>query len=142
MKKVERSALMPYSAKQMFAVVDDVATYPEFLPWCVDSEIIEDTPGEMVACLSLSKGALKQRFTTRNQKVANEIFMSLVEGPFSDLQGHWRFTQLGEDGCKIEMSLSFDFDSQLMNKTLGRVFETAADKLVDAFCQRADKLYA
>jgi len=133
---------MPYSAKQMFDVVNDVASYPAFLPWCVASELLESSSTVIVARLELAKGRIRQSFTTRNELDSpNHMSMSLVEGPFSMLQGEWYFTQLGSEGCKIEMNLRFDFDNRLMNATLGKVFSLAADKLVDAFCERADVLY-
>ncbi|MFP6806016.1 MAG: type II toxin-antitoxin system RatA family toxin [Pseudomonadales bacterium] len=142
MRHVERSALMPYSAEQMFNVVNDVASYPKFLPWCIASEVLESTSRVMVARLELAKGGMRQSFTTRNDlEPPKHMKMSLVDGPFSLLKGEWHFKQLGEDGCKIEMSLSFDFNNRLMNVTLGKVFGVAADKMVDAFCERADVLY-
>lgn len=142
MRQVERSALVPYSAVQMFEVVNDVASYPAFLPWCVASELLESSSSVIVARLDLAKGRIRQSFTTRNElDPPNHISMSLVEGPFSLLKGEWHFKQLGDEGCKVEMNLKFDFDNRLMNATLGKVFSAAADRLVDAFCERADVLY-
>ena len=142
MREVQRSALMPYSAIQMFDVVNDVVSYPAFLPWCVDSELLESSSTVIVARLGLARGRLRQSFSTRNELDSpNHISMSLVEGPFSLLKGEWHFTQLGEEGCKIEMNLRFDFDNRLMNAALGKVFTVAADRLVDAFCERADVIY-
>ena len=142
MHEVHRSALMPYSAKQMFDVVNDVVSYPAFLPWCVASELLESSSTVIVARLVLAKGGIRQSFSTRNELHSpDHISMSLVEGPFSLLKGEWHFTQLGDEGCKIEMNLRFDFDNRLMNATLGKVFAVAADRLVDSFCERADALY-
>jgi len=142
MREVVRSALMPYSTAQMFEVVNNVADYPRFLPWCVSSEIISSSRNEMVARLDLAKGGIRQSFTTRNELDApHHIHISLVDGPFSLLKGDWHFSQLGDDGCKIEMNLKFDFDNRLMNAALRMVFSDAVDKLVGAFCERADELY-
>ena len=142
MRKVNRSALVPHSARQMFDVVNDVPAYSQFLPWCHSSEVLSQDEQGMVARLELAKSGLKHSFTTRNIiNVPDSIQMDLVEGPFSKLSGRWTFTQLGEDGCRITMDLEFDFNSRLMNLTLAGVFEIAADKMVDAFCERADKLY-
>lgn len=142
MRQVERSALVPYSAVQMFEVVNDVASYPAFLPWCVASELLESSSSVIVARLDLAKGRIRQSFTTRNElDPPNHISISLVAGPFSLLKGEWHFKQLGDEGCKVEMNLKFDFDNRLMNATLGKVFSAAADRLVDAFCERADVLY-
>lgn len=138
MKRVERSALLPLSAEQVFDVVNDVAAYPDFLPWCDQSRVLEASATEMQAQLTIAKGAIRQNFTTLNRLSRPErIDISLIEGPFSSLEGSWRFTALGEGGCKVELKLSFDFDSRLANLALGKVFEQAADTLVDAFSQRA-----
>ena len=142
MKKVSRSALVPYSAEQMFDVVNDVAAYAEFLPWCTGSEVISDENDLMVACLVIARGGLKRSFTTKNLHQRPKcIQMELVKGPFSALSGLWQFTQLGDDGCRIAMDLKFGFDSSLMNMTLAGVFSVAADTMVNAFCERAEYLY-
>ena len=142
MRKVIRSALMPYSPAQMFDVIIDVLAYPDFLPWCASSEILSQDDKSMVARLEIAKSGLRQSFTTRNQfdhPASMEI--TLVEGPFTELSGSWKFEPLGEDGCKVSMDLQFDFNSALLGMTLAGVFEMAADKMVDAFCDRADVLY-
>lgn len=142
MRRVNRSALMPYSARQMFDVVNDVRAYPDFLPWCRSSEILSADETEMVARLELSGAGLRHSFTTRNTiSPPDSIRLVLVEGPFASLAGEWTFVQLGEDGCRISMDLQFDFDARLFNLVLEGVFKMAADKMVDAFCERADTLY-
>lgn len=141
-RRVNRSALVPYSAEQMFAVVNDVPRYPEFLPWCKDSEVLSETSDVMIARLTLAKSGLQQDFTTHNElHHPDMIKMDLVNGPFSRLSGEWKFQPLGEDGCRASMHLEFDFSSLLFNMTLAKVFESAADRMVDAFCERADKIY-
>ncbi len=143
MRRIERSALMPYSADAMFAVVNDVVSYPRFLPWCEGSEVITQTPDELVARLDLAGAGIKRSFTTRNVLCRPQsIEVSLLEGPFSRLDGSWCFTELGEDASKVEMVLAFDFDNKLLSRALARVFDAAADKMVDAFCSRADQLYS
>ena len=142
MKRVVRSALMPYSAEQMFDIVNDVAAYPEFLPWCARSDVLSSSETEMEARLEVSRAGISQSFTTRNRLNRPEtIDLALVEGPFSAFEGHWRFHQLGSDGCKVEMSLRFDFNQALLNLAFGKIFEQAADSLVDAFCERARKVF-
>lgn len=142
MKRVSRSALLPFSAEQMFDLVNDVAAYPEFLPWCSDSRVIESSPTEMLASLTISKAGLSHSFSTRNQLQRPELIrLVLVDGPFSSLEGNWRFSQLGDDGCKAEMGLAFDFNSVVLNATLGKAFSHAADTMVDAFCDRARQVY-
>lgn len=142
MKTVSRNALLPYSAEQMFDLVNDVSSYPLFLPWCAESEVLSDSPDEMTARLCLAKAGLQQHFVTRNRlRRPEEIELQLVDGPFSTLEGRWRFIQLGTDGSKTELDLRFDFNSGLLNLTLGKVFEQAADTLVEAFCARAVQVY-
>ncbi|MBV1879955.1 MAG: type II toxin-antitoxin system RatA family toxin [Pseudomonadales bacterium] len=142
MRKVNRTALVPYSASQMYEIVNDVLAYPAFLPWCVASEILNQDDSSMLVKLSLAKGRIKQDFTTCNQLSApHGIQMELQQGPFSKLSGAWQFVPLGDDGCRVTMNLEFDFNSRVFNMTLAKVFHVAADRMVDAFCERADKLY-
>lgn len=142
MKTVERSALLPFPPEQVFDVVNDVASYELFLPWCEKSEVLEQADDSLTGRLTLSRGGIKQRFTTRNEFISGErINLHLVDGPFSTLKGRWLFTPLGDEGCKVEMKLTFDFDSQLANLILGKVFEQAADTMVDAFCTRTRQLH-
>ena len=143
MKIVSRSALLAYSPQQVFDVVADVAAYQEFLPWCERSEVLSQSPTEMTGRLTISRAGVSQSFTTRNEmEPPHRIDLMLVDGPFNELQGHWRFTQLGSDGCKVEMNLRFDFSSSLVNLALGRMFEQAVDTLVDAFCARVESMHS
>ena len=142
MNQVERSALVPHSAEQMFNVVNDVKAYADYLPWCDQSEVLEENDAEMIARLFIGKGGIRQSFTTRNRLTnPTGIDIRLVDGPFSRLQGSWRFDPLGDDGCRVVMKLSFGFNNKLINLAVRKVFETAADTMVDAFCKRADSLY-
>lgn len=139
---IQRSALLPYSAAALYNLINDVAKYPEFLPWCSASEIIEQNDSCMRAALVIAKGHLSQRFVTKNTLQANEkISMELEEGPFSQLQGTWEFKALGEQACKISLDLKFDYAGPIMKATLGPLFTQAANTMVDAFCQRAKELY-
>ena len=142
MRQVDRSALLPYSAEQMFELVNDVSAYPAFLPWCNASRIISVEPDVLVAELTVARSGITQSFTTRNLLYRPErIELQLVDGPFKKLSGSWDFRSLGQDGCRVEMQLSFEVDSRLAGVLLERVFEQATSSLVDAFCQRADELY-
>lgn len=133
---------MPYSAEQMFDLVNDVAAYPEFLPWCSESRVLESSDTEMLASITVARAGVSHNFTTRNQlERPSLIRLNLVEGPFSSLEGWWRFSQLGSDGCKTEMNLRFDFSSSILNATFGKIFAQAADTMVDAFSERASKVY-
>lgn len=139
---VERSALLPYSAHQMYSLVNDVDKYPEFLPWCSGTEILEHSATSMSAKVLIAKGPIKQFFVTRNVLVADtSIEMNLQEGPFNKLHGLWTFQQLNEQACKINLSMEFDYHNVIIKATLGPLFNKAASTMVDVFCQRAKQLY-
>lgn len=139
---IQRSALLPVSAQVLYDLVNDVASYPQFLPWCDSSEVLEASAEQMTARLTIAKGGVNQSFVTRNTLVPGErIEMNLVEGPFSRLNGVWHFKALGEHACKISLDLSFDYAGTLAKATLGPLFNQAANTMVDAFCQRAKQLY-
>ncbi len=142
MRKVHRNALVPHSAKDMYALVADVESYPEFLPWCSDVEV-HMREGEVVeATLELHRGGLKKRFRTRNaMQPETSMELSLVGGPFRHLEGGWTFTPLGEAGSKVALDLEFEFDSRALDLVVGAFFEDACNSLVDAFTQRASKVY-
>ena len=142
MTQVDRSALVLHSAAQMYDLVNDVKSYPSFLPWCSGAEIIEQAAQQMVAKLNVAKGGFKYSFITRNSLVEpNRIKMELVEGPFSNLSGYWHFTELSEDACKVNLKLDFDFKGKLAGLAMGKVFNQIAVAMVDAFCAQADKRY-
>lgn len=139
---IQRSALLPYSASVLYNLINDVASYPEFLPWCSASEVLEQREDFMRAALMIAKGHLSQRFVTKNTLVPNEkVSMALEEGPFSQLHGIWEFKALGENACKISLDLKFDYAGPIIKATLGPLFTQAANTMVDAFCQRAKELY-
>ena len=142
MKKVSRSALVPYSCEQMFDVANDARHYPEFLPWCVAAEVFSETESEMVARLELTRGGLRKSFTTRNTKYRpDSIDIQLEEGPFHELTGRWTFKALGTQGCKVTLELAFEFSGGVIDSAIARFFNQGADKIMDAFCERADRLY-
>jgi len=142
MRSIQRSALVPYSPRQMFDVVNDVARYSEYLPWCDTSRIISETEFQMVASISLKATGIRQSFTTRNVlDQPSRISMSHIEGLFSSLHGEWYFKALGEDGCRVSLDLNFDMPRTLAAVGAGRVFDNAADRMVDVFCVRASELY-
>jgi len=126
----------------MFELVDDVASYPEFLPWCNHAEVHERTDGTVEATLELHKGAVSNHFTTRNTlHRPNAIDLALVGGPFRHLQGGWRFGDLGAGGSKVSLELEFQFDSRLVDLMFGSFFEDTCNSLVDAFTRRAEAVY-
>ena len=139
---IQRSALLPYPAHALFDMVNDVASYPQFLPWCSATEVLSSSETEMHASMTVAKAGLSQRFMTRNAlEVGKRIEMTLEEGPFSHLHGIWEFKALGEKACKISLDLTFDYAGPLVKATLGPLFTQAANTMVDAFCQRAKQLY-
>ena len=140
--RIQRSALLPYPAKALFDLVNDVASYPQFLPWCSASEVLEVSETHMLASLEVAKGGIGQRFVTRNVLLpVQRIEMNLQEGPFSSLNGVWEFKALGDKACKISLDLTFDYAGPLVRATLGPLFNQAANTMVDAFCKRAKQLY-
>lgn len=138
MRKVDRSALVPYTAEEMFGLVDDIEAYPQFLPWCRDAKVESRSGNVIIATLELHKGPISKHFTTRNTRREFEaIDMELVGGPFRDLQGGWRFQAMEGRGCKVSLELEFQFESRLVDVMFGRFFKDAGDALVDAFTRRA-----
>ena len=142
MELVDRSALLPYTADEMYALVSDILTYPQFLPWCSGTEILSQEGEELSARIGFSVGGVSQSFTTRNRlQSGKEIAMQLVDGPFSQLEGRWRFEPLGDAGCKISLLLEYDFSSKMVGLVVGPVFNKIANTLVDAFQKRAVEVY-
>jgi len=142
MRRVNRSALVPYSASQMYDLVKDVEKYPEFLPWCHDAEVHIRSDGFIEASLEIRRRGIHKRFRTRNALRENEALgIELVGGPFRKLSGGWTFRQLGEAGCKVTLELEFEFESRAMEMVFGRFFENTCNSLVDSFTQRAAVSY-
>jgi ribosome-associated toxin RatA of RatAB toxin-antitoxin module len=145
MKTVHKSVLIWYSAAEMFALVTDVASYPQFLPWCDEAEVVEEDDKGMTAKVGISIAGIHQSFTTRNTHVKDrKVSLKLVDGPFSKLDGHWDFTPLGdgsERACKVNFSLRYDFDNAALAALVGPVFDKIAGSLVDAFVKRAGQVY-
>jgi ribosome-associated toxin RatA of RatAB toxin-antitoxin module len=140
-RKASRSALVPYSAAEMFSLVDDIEAYPAFLPWCSGAEVERRNDDTVVATLELHKGGLSKRFTTRNTRHEySAIDIALVGGPFRRLAGGWQFHELDE-GCRVSLDLEFAFDSKLVDMMFGAFFEETCKSLVDAFTRRAVDIY-
>lgn len=142
MRKVKKSAIVPYSAREMFVLVDDVESYPQFLPWCNQAEVHNRTEESVDATLELQKGALSNKFTTRNSRNEFEsIGLALIGGPFRHLDGGWQFKELGDNGCKVSLELEFEFESTLVDMMFGSFFEDICNSLVDAFTKRAESVF-
>lgn len=143
MRKVSRSALVPYSASRMYELVKDVEAYPSFLPWCNDAEVHIRGEDFIEASLELHRGRISKRFRTRNVLRENEsLGIELVGGPFRHLSGGWTFMPLGDAGSKVALVLEFEFENRATDLIFGRFFEHTCNALVDSFTQRAASIYA
>ena len=142
MQVVERSALVTFTPAQMFALVNDVPRYPEFLPWCVKVRMEEVSATERIATLKIAHGVLQTEFTTRNTLTPDlQIDMRLTHGPFRDLKGAWRFEGIGARGCRVDFRVEFEFKNRLTSAAFNAVFETLCGSIVDAFAVRAQQVY-
>jgi ribosome-associated toxin RatA of RatAB toxin-antitoxin module len=140
--RVSRSALVPYTPQEMFALVSDIESYPAFLPWCASTTVISRDEDEVRASIRLTMGRVEKSFTTRNRQQVNKMIeMHLLEGPFSRLDGCWRFDPLGEQGCKVALDLSYEFKNRVLGMMVGPVFGQITNTLVDAFLDRAIQVY-
>jgi len=139
---VDRSALVGYSAQAMYALADDIESYPQFLPWCDGAEYAARQPGRTVATLHINFHGLKNQFTTENvHQPGRRIDMKLVSGPFRSLEGSWSFTDLGNNASKVEFSLRYEFASSLLEAAVGPVFRRITETFMDAFVRRADEKF-
>ncbi len=142
MPTISKSALVPYSAEQMYRLVDDIARYPEFLPWCGGAEEQSRNDDEVRASVRIAYGALNKTFTTLNRlQKGKMIEMNLVDGPFKHLHGFWRFAPLDEGACKVSLDLDYDFSNRLLAMAMGPAFSQIANSMVDAFIRRAEAVY-
>ncbi len=138
MTTVKRSALVPYAAEQMYALVNDVEAYPEFVPWCTGVKVLVRNRSTLQATIALEKGAISQRLTTQNvMHEGHRIDMKLVEGPFRYLHGTWLFEALGAEASEVSLQMRFEASRTLVGVAFGQVFNQVANSLVDAFCRRA-----
>ena len=140
-KTIKRSQLVPFSAKQMYELVDGITQYQTFLPWCVKSEELERDENSVTATLTISAQGLEKSFTTKNTLTPHSrIDLSLVDGPFSHLDGHWLFIDT-LDGCKVDFELNFDIANKILAMFIGPLFEKVASSMLDAFCDQAQKIF-
>ncbi len=145
MKTVNKSVLIWFSPQEMYALVIDVAAYPEFLPWCDQARVIEENEQGVTAEIGIAFSGIHQKFTTLNlHQPGQGVRMQLVNGPFSRLDGQWNFSPVGsgdQRACKVELSLNYGFSNALLAKLIGPVFDKIAGSLVDAFVKRAEQVY-
>ena len=142
MTQINRSALVPYTAEQMYQLVDDVLQYPNFLPWCSEAVVHYRDSQRVKATVSIAKGPVNKSFTTQNiMTQPQSIEMQLVDGPFKRLHGFWRFDALDTHSCKVSLDLDFEFSNRLVSMAIGPVFNQVANTLVDSFVERARAIY-
>lgn len=142
MREVRRSALLPFTAAQIYGLVIDVERYPEFLPWCTGAKILADDGEYVTVRLALERGIVRGSFTTRNRLVPQRsVEMSLIDGPFDLLEGRWDFTPIGDAGTRAELQLRFQTRGVVGGLALGPVFEKICNKLIDAFGRRAREVF-
>ena len=142
MHQLSKSALVPYSAEQMYQLVNQVDDYPKFLNWCSDASILKQTSDQIIASVEINKSSFNQSFTTINTLTPNQrIDMKLKEGMFKQLNGAWVFTKLNDQACKIELSLNFSFSSKILDLAISPIFTSIANSQLEAFIARAKVVY-
>lgn len=146
MHQIHKTAIVPYTVKEIYTLVSDVSSYPKFLPWCKEVTIGSRTDLEdetkLIATITMGSIGLEKSFTTTNVlKRERSIDILLVKGPFSSLQGRWQFQALGDVGCKISLEMEFEISNKILKKTLGPVFTKIMTTLIDAFIRQADAMY-
>ena len=142
MAEVSKTVLIQHPATRMYDLVIDVRKYPEFLPWCGGVEIFEESDQILEAKIHIKFKGLNQFFHTRNINIRpTSIDMNFVDGPFKKFHGSWKFIALREDACKIEFQLNYEFESMILEKIVGPVFNMIAGTFVEGFIKRADALY-
>ncbi|MCD6664259.1 MAG: type II toxin-antitoxin system RatA family toxin [Comamonas sp.] len=145
MKTVHKSVLIWYSPQEMFDLVTDVPSYPQFLPWCDHAAVRSRDETGMVAEVGIAMAGVHRTFVTRNiHELGRRVRMSLVEGPFSRLDGDWQFHCVGDGtqrACKVELQLHYGFSSRTLAALVGPIFDRIAASLVEAFVARAEKVY-
>jgi len=142
MTEISKTTVVPYTSDEMYVLVNDIESYPIFLPWCTEAKILSQQEDSVTAKLSLALGKIKQSFTTENtMQDGSRIDMKLIEGPFKHLSGYWRFIQEDEQSCHIHLHMHFEFKNKIIKHTIGKAFYNVMDTLVDSFVQRAQRIY-
>ncbi len=141
MVMISETKRVPYTPDEMYLLVNDIESYPAFLPWCESARIISRKEERLIASLSLALGRIKQRLTTENTlRAGTEITMRLVEGPFKYLRGSWRFKPDGQ-ACQVYLQMNFEFKNVFVKYTVGKMLYRVMNSLMDAFIKRAEDVY-
>ena len=142
MARINKKTNVKFSANQMYSLVNDIETYPDFLPWCTDANIISSDEATLTASISISIGRIKKIFTTLNtMREGISINMILIQGPFKELNGQWIFQDNSEGGSTVSLEMQFEFKNKLLKYTFGTAFKKIIDSLVDVFIERANVIY-
>ena len=142
MKTITHTAILAFSAEQIYNLVNDIESYPAFLTWCKKAVVTERSENELQASLTVAKGLFEKTFTTRNYLVANEsVKLTLVNGPFKHFEGLWQFETLDAHRCKVSYTMEFEFSNMLVGKIAEPIFSAIANTIINAFKTRAEKIY-
>ena len=142
MTTLHRAAVVPYSAEEMYKLINDIDSYPRFLPWCTNTKVLQRTDEEVVATIELAAAGMHKSFTTQNKLTPNyRIEMHHKEGPFKHLSGTWTLEPLASGGCEVLLDLDFEVHSGIAGMVFGMLYNKVADKLVESFSTRATELY-
>lgn len=135
---------LPFTATQMYALVVDIAKYPEFLPWCAGARIISQTEEMILAELTIGYKKIRERFTSRVHinNVDKTIHVSYVSGPLKYLRNEWAFTDLSDGNCSVDFFVHFEFSSRILSHLMDMFFDIAFKRMVDAFEKRAIEIYS
>jgi ribosome-associated toxin RatA of RatAB toxin-antitoxin module len=138
MREVKRSALVSQPPRVVFALINDIERYPEFLPWCSHAQVLSRSEREIIATLGVRQGGFKGEFTTKNILTPDScVLMQLLDGPFRTLNGQWLLEPVAASGCQVEFSVAFEFKSRLTGMLFEPLFAQTIGSLVEAFVQRA-----
>ena len=140
MHNIHKSAIVLHPAQKMFQLVDSVENYPQFLPWCGSTQIIERDNDKTIASIDINYKGIRQTFTTENTKKQNqEMIIKLIDGPFKSLSGEWMFKNLDKDSCQIELKLEYEFSNVILEKLISPVFNMIANTFIDEFIKEANR---
>jgi len=140
MHKVRKNAIVFHSKDKMYRLVDLIENYPNFLPWCGSTKIIERNNNKTIASIEINFKGIKQTFTTENTKKINDkMIIKLINGPFKSLSGEWLFKEMAKDSCLIELKLEYEFSNIILEKLISPVFNIIANTFIDEFIKEANR---
>jgi len=142
MPTINKTAIVPYTQEQMYELVNDVGSYSQFVPWCTESQVLDRSEDEVHGKLTFTKSGLGKSFSTINRLQPHKMIeLRLLDGPFKQLEGFWRFEELETGGCRVMLDLEYEFSNMLIAMMFGPVFQQVAVTLVDSFSDRAKAVH-